>query len=60
MLSVKTPHFEHIPRVDRPPSTLRFASLGSLPVTRGQRSNTEFTLVGANKAAFHCLRQGVS
>ena len=30
-------HFEHAPRVDRPPSSLSYATPGSLPATQGQR-----------------------
>jgi hypothetical protein len=36
-LSVEKRHFEHTPRVDRPPSALCYASPGSLPDTQGQR-----------------------
>jgi hypothetical protein len=41
-LSVEKRHFEHTPRVDRPPSALCYASPGPLPATQGECSETLF------------------
>ena len=38
-------HFEQAPRVDRPPSSLSYATPGSLPATQGQRSKDQISQI---------------
>jgi len=58
--SVEKRHFEHMPRVDRPPSALYFATSSSLPATQGQRSKGVSSLMGASKAALRLRSQAAT
>ncbi len=44
-------HFQHTPRVDRPPPAICCATAGSMPATQGQRSKGVSSLMDASKAA---------